>query len=523
LVAEEVLDLLSALVDKSLLRVASESPVRYQMLETIREYGLERLAERGDLDRLRLVHARHFARLAARHAAALRGPGQLGQLRALEAERDNISSALAFLAESEVPDEAVELAYSLCWYWMMLGRHSEAERWLSLVLHEPGPDTPHRTMVAAMLELNRMATMFGTGDADLDDSPRRIAELTERLGRLDPAVDETLPLLVAILSFFGGTPERSYAALETALRSPDAWVRASALMFRANMAENDGDVVRMRRDAEAAAALFAELGDRWGMASTADSLAQLKVLDDDLPGAIAEYEQAAVYLAEFGALSDESMLQLRLADLYLRTGDLAAAKERVERIRTGEFQVNGRGQRLMADAAQALIASIEGDTATVGRLRARLTADLDQLWPANPLNGHAQAVGLAALASVLVDAGELAEARQRLETGYSYALGTQDMPIVAQVALVTARWAHAAGQHLAAAEMYGALAQLRGAPDPTNPLGSRLARELIDELGREKFEQAVQRGRTLDRTAALERVRVDSVEDVERVDQARRR
>ena len=77
----DVLDLLAALVDRSLLQVVDPDAPRYRMLETLREYGIERLEEAGELDDVRTAHARHFAALAEDADPHLRRPEQLEWLR----------------------------------------------------------------------------------------------------------------------------------------------------------------------------------------------------------------------------------------------------------------------------------------------------------------------------------------------------------------------------------------------------------------------------------------------------------
>src|SRR6185369_8261868 len=91
--AEEIPDLLAALVDRSLLQLAPGG--RYRMLETLREYGIERLAV--DVGPARDLAAAHFAGLIARHDPGLRGPGQPAAMAAIGAEYDNTLAALRHL------------------------------------------------------------------------------------------------------------------------------------------------------------------------------------------------------------------------------------------------------------------------------------------------------------------------------------------------------------------------------------------------------------------------------------------
>jgi predicted ATPase/DNA-binding SARP family transcriptional activator len=168
--AEEIPELLAALVDRSLLQLAPDAG-RYRMLETLREYGIERLAEQGLLGAVRDLAACHLADLVARHDPHLRGPGQLAALRVIRAEYDNALAALRHFCDSG-DDAAVALAMNLSWYWQMFGRHADAAYWLGEALARPGDEhTLERSCAEAMRLLNRISaahslTIDGPGTPD---------------------------------------------------------------------------------------------------------------------------------------------------------------------------------------------------------------------------------------------------------------------------------------------------------------------------------------------------------------------
>ena len=92
---------------------------RYHLLETIREYAAERLAEAGEADRIARAHAGYLTDLAEQAEPELRGDGQARWLPRLAAERDDIDAALAWCtahADTE-PDAGLRLVGSLGWYW----------------------------------------------------------------------------------------------------------------------------------------------------------------------------------------------------------------------------------------------------------------------------------------------------------------------------------------------------------------------------------------------------------------------
>jgi predicted ATPase/DNA-binding SARP family transcriptional activator len=513
--ADEIADLLNALVDKSLLQVDDAAPVRYRMLETIREYGAEQLSERDEVGQVRLAHAHYFAALVADAEPWLRSAEQLTWLRLLDLDRDNILAALRYLGESGLADATVRMATSLGWYWTLLGSHSEAATWLSFALEVAGEVQPQaRVMAEAIHALNLMATTFGDGPEDeIASSLERLDDIGARLRAVDPTDEPMVLLMRPMMAFFAGDAERITELLDDALAGEDQWVRATSLMFRANLRENLGDVAAMRADAIAAHALFTTIGDRWGLASTLSTIAQVHTMDGDLEAAITAYGQATGYLSEFGATADEAMMHLRLTDLHLRRSDLAAAKREADLVRTTDFQAGTRAQRLLADTAFSAIAVVERDAESMELYRRSLGEQLDLLNPVHPINGHVRAVTLSTLASLELEAGNLPEAARRLALAYTTGLGTQDMPIIASVAVTLANFANDQGDGPAAAEILGAAAQLRGADDLTDTFVRDLTATLRASLGAD-FDDHYQRGKNLDREQALARVDPDSLDSV---------
>src|SRR6185503_15180752 len=110
-----------ALADKSLLRQEEglDGEPRFTMLETVREYALERLAERGELQEMQRRHAEFFMWMAEQAEPELWGPQQVSWLQRLEIEHDNIRAVLEWAHRSEDTRHIhVLLAATLGWFWL---------------------------------------------------------------------------------------------------------------------------------------------------------------------------------------------------------------------------------------------------------------------------------------------------------------------------------------------------------------------------------------------------------------------
>jgi predicted ATPase/DNA-binding SARP family transcriptional activator/Tfp pilus assembly protein PilF len=138
---------LLSFVDKSLLRreEASDGEPRYRMLETIREYALERLQEQGESEPLSRRHAEHYREAAEQAAAQLRSGQPSSEVYArLDADLDNIRAALRW-ADRASPELMLELAGLLKLFWRVRGHLDEGRRWLeSALAHEGFEATPGR-------------------------------------------------------------------------------------------------------------------------------------------------------------------------------------------------------------------------------------------------------------------------------------------------------------------------------------------------------------------------------------------
>ncbi len=317
----DILDGVASLLDASLLRrtehAGGEDPVdpRFAMLETIREYGLERLAESGEEEAIRRAHAAHYLALteAAKPHMFLADQGRW--LDRVEAEHDNVRAALGWAIERGEVETALRLVAAILPLWLKRGHYREARTWIERVLALPDTTPfPARSVVlfgagtvtgilgdldqAMMygeedLQLSREAgDVFGEGLAllllsgvfiergDLEEARRMSEDALAQFRQLpgQPRASDALECLVTIARLQGDDDRFEAAArehLEMARKAGDAWNVAFGLMHHAEVARRAGDLrgaLRLVGESLDQSRLF---GDVLGVPGTIDVVAEV--------------------------------------------------------------------------------------------------------------------------------------------------------------------------------------------------------------------------------------------------------
>ncbi len=504
--ADEVDALLLALVEKSLLQASSaDGRLRLTMLETLREYGTEQLADHGELAAARLAHATYFAGLVERLEPVLRGRDQLGALDRLARERENVVAALRHLVDADEGPAALRMCLALTWYWTLVDSGDEAATWLRAVVEaNAGRALPELAYAEAGLVVSEA---FGAQNFALGgwtDARTRLSAVAERLAVV-PAPFPGLAVLRANVSSFAARPDLVERCVAQAETDPDPWVRAAIQSSVASIAENSGDVDAMRRAATTSYAGFQVLGDRWGLSSALLVLAGIAVFDGELDAAAAAYAEALGHIEALGSAEDDLYLRIRLADLQARQGRVDEARATV-----AEFLSGGVDPRMTVErelVAQAVLVGLDlqaGQVATALAAAAELRQRLGSRPYAAALDGHLVSICLGTTAAVEAIAGDPDLAAEDLARAYPTARETHDMPILATIGVAAAALALARAEPVEAATVLGAAARVRGAEDPTEPTVARLTGVLRDQLG-DAFDAAYAAGRALDVEAAAVR------------------
>ncbi|MGI3780311.1 MAG: BTAD domain-containing putative transcriptional regulator, partial [Janthinobacterium lividum] len=429
--AAEIDALLLSLVEKSLLQATvAEGRLRFTMLETLREYGADRLADHGELPAVQAAHAAYLARLVEQLEPVLRGPDQLVALARLDRERENVLAALHHLADAGRGDAALRMCLALAWYWSLLDSAEEAASRIRAVLGVEGASTrPERAYAEASLVVSEL---FSWEDADglggWATARARLSGLADQLADV-PAPFPGLAVLRAMVGAFAFRADLVDRFVAEAEVEDDPWVRVAVQITLASAAENAGDTATMRRAATTAHEGFRVLGDRWGLSSSLLVLGRLATLDGDLDTAVAAYEEAAGLVSTLGSTEDDIYLRIRLADLLNRQGHPDRARAAVAELVRGDRDERTAGEReLIADAVLTALDLQVGDTTAARAGAARLREHAASRSPESPLAGHVVSICLGTAATVAAALGDAAQAATDLAAAYPAARATQDMP-----------------------------------------------------------------------------------------------
>ena len=260
----QVLDLLTLLVDKSLV-VADENGgrSRYRLLETVRQYALEKLGESGEADVVRTRHRDYYTALAALLDAPA-GVNYEQRLDQAENEIDNLRTAVAWSLENSDVELALALASSLQPLWQARGRRREGLTWFDTALaaldaHQPGLTPAERARALADRAL--LAAAMGAADS-IDHAQQALAIARE--------VDHPAVLAAALTAcgYFAAfnNPEvaRGYfaEAIELARAVGDRWRLSEALTYQAAAALAAGDPIAGRVAGQEGRELSIAIGHR---------------------------------------------------------------------------------------------------------------------------------------------------------------------------------------------------------------------------------------------------------------------
>jgi predicted ATPase/Tfp pilus assembly protein PilF len=329
---DDLLSLIGSLVDKSLLRARTEhGEPRFRVLQVLREFGVDQLAASGEQDEFRRRHAEYFTKVLEVAEPELLQANQAMWLERLDAESDNVRSALAYALEKRSTALGIRLASASRRFWEFRGRLAEGRAWLEQVL-----------------------TMTPSASAELDAKVLNAAgSLAWHQGDYDAAEP-----------WFG-------AALDLRRKQGDLKAIAGSLSNLGIIAWERGDYDRARGLLEESLLVHREAGNKWGMAASLGNLGDLAQYQLDLERSSALFNEALVLFRELEDLRSVAMALQNAGITAIHLGDLEAAERTLREGLALSEQVGDAGGIAGAEMNLGQVATRRGDYTRARTLLAR--------------------------------------------------------------------------------------------------------------------------------------------------------
>jgi predicted ATPase/class 3 adenylate cyclase len=320
----DVLETLASLADKSLLR-QEEQPdgeVRFRMLQTLREFGLEVLASEGELEPTLAAHAAYYLAQAEQAEPELRSAQQAVWLDRLEAEHDNLRAALHWLIEHKEAEMGLRLAGALWWFWCRRSYLSEGRTWLKNMLGLPGALELKQLRAKALTGASGLAWLQGDYLAACALSEESITLWRELGNKQDLALSLTI---LGLARRSQGDPRTAFSLAEESevlfRQARDRWGLAFALFCQGNFAYGLRDYALARSLYERSFKLFQEVGDRWAQALPLSNLGAAAIAQGDYTEARPLLEEGVALFREQGDKRNLALWLDYLGQVIRRAGN----------------------------------------------------------------------------------------------------------------------------------------------------------------------------------------------------------
>lgn len=481
--ANEMLDVLASLVDKSLLYRSDDratQSTRYRMLETPRLYLASKIEESEESDTVSATVDDFFIRKAEELSPALRGHGQQQALISLDTERDNFYESLRRLRQRHDAVGFARLGVAMGHYWLIRGSHEELANMSSVLLRE-APELP----AAYEPVLTAISALLDHGSLESDQLISSL-EINQQAMNLFPPLAS---IMVKVLLTTGNANKATQVARLSTCH-PELWHQATGFASQAFVSEARGELGNAEENLQCSLNLFEQVGDQWSAVQMKALLAQYKSVRGDVDGAIRTLTEVVEQQESLGLQDNVPLSMIRLAGESARNKEVTFALSVLKKV----------VQNCLAGSSGWLLATIElarleGEQGNREPAQHLLAAARNELLKPHVDKEFLEAYLYRAEASLALFEENSERLNAAISQMWTKAERISDTELLAQSAELLARSHYAYSNHFAAAEILGAASALRGGEDLGNPALVELREALISSLGRDQAIKAAHEGR----------------------------
>lgn len=497
--ALSALDAVASLLDKSLLlgiEHEREEP-RFIMLETVREFGLERLREMGKAEVSQRAHAEYYVSWAEQAESHLKGAQQLSWLGRLKQEQENLRAALGWLIEQEEAVLALRLCAILWQFWHIRGYWSEGQRWLEAALGLPGAERPTAARARVLCGAGTLASRLGevvAAHSWLEESSALYQELGEQqglaeaLGRLGWSLyqQSDLPAARTLLE----------ESVRLAQAVGDQSTLANTLLTLGMFLHYQGEATGAQHLLEESEALSRKLGDTHALASTLANVGRTALEQGNVTHTIARAQESLALARELDnrrVIAEALYLLASVAELQ---GAYAQAVELSEQCLELAQEIGDKQRSAYALYLLGYIALRQGEkTQAATQAQASLTRFRELGLKADI------AIALTALGEISWAQGDLAQAQSRFHEGLMLSKEAGRKLAIGWSIIGLARIAAAEGQLLRAVCLFAAAEPWFDPNVNMEPIRTadyqRTKESMLAQLGKQVFLATWTKGRSM--------------------------
>ena len=285
----DLLDGVASLVDKSLLsqREQDDGEPRFRMLGIVREFALEILAESGEADQIKGLHAEFYSAVAKDSAPRILGAQAAEWLDKLEQEHDNLRSALGWTLENQ-PEIALQIVGDIYRFWMRRGHLAEGDKWIRRAMEKNGDNADPKLWANACRAIGVLSYLQG----DLDEAVRFFEE-----------------------------------SLQISREIGDKKLICYALGGLGAIKVQQGDVTLARSLSEESLKIAREMQDKWQVSTLVNRLGELARIEEDYEAAQGYYEEAYATANQVSNKYSIPIYAANLASVTCLQGDYETARK----------------------------------------------------------------------------------------------------------------------------------------------------------------------------------------------------
>ncbi|MGU3437832.1 BTAD domain-containing putative transcriptional regulator [Actinomycetes bacterium M1A6_2h] len=351
---------IDGLVGQSMLSVVElpDMGLRYTMLETVREFGEEQLDASGESADVATRTSAWVVQFGLHAAADVITARQLTAIHRIEAEHDNLVSALRQADSSGDIRTVLTVFPVLAFWWSIRGSHTEVMAWapkiLTIDVSQPGAAEVPDDVVATGVLFAAVHLTFGM-------TARRLARARtsiRRTVRTRPDITPSVRLLAELATTSAVTAPRLLAA---ALRSEEPAVRVTAYMARASLRENAGNLRGAERDGRAGLELAQSVRDTWSISVITQNLGSILSQTGRFVDGMAFYELAVSQLRELHAYEESLQVESYLCGAMIGAGLLAEARVRLTDLTGGRQPRGDDVDSMQRNATLAMLTAMDAE------------------------------------------------------------------------------------------------------------------------------------------------------------------